>query len=137
MTATISRVGFIGLGDQGGPMAEAIGEHGFELHVWARRSSSLAAVERVPHTVHGTVQRVFAGESLWGPFCVGRKTLGLRRRRRGRLPLLTFRDLPYAHGYSWSSPYDDTGLPWNSPNRAEPRPARARCCSHFATTDGS
>ncbi|NJQ01839.1 NAD(P)-dependent oxidoreductase [Streptomyces zingiberis] len=50
----IKRVGFIGLGDQGGPMATAIGEQGFELHVWARRPASLAAVAAVPHTVHGT-----------------------------------------------------------------------------------
>lgn len=34
----ISKVGFIGLGDQGGPMAEAVDEQGFELYVWARRS---------------------------------------------------------------------------------------------------
>ncbi|GAA3814787.1 hypothetical protein GCM10022206_61530 [Streptomyces chiangmaiensis] len=66
MTATISRVGFIGLGDQGGPMAEAIGEHGFELHVWARRSASLAAVERVPHTVHGSVADLGASAELIG-----------------------------------------------------------------------
>ena len=30
-------VGFIGLGDQGLPMAAAIAQAGFELHVWARR----------------------------------------------------------------------------------------------------
>ncbi|MFJ2484789.1 NAD(P)-binding domain-containing protein [Pseudomonas sp. NPDC087639] len=38
---TILKVGFIGLGDQGGPMAHAIAESGFELHVWARRHQSL------------------------------------------------------------------------------------------------
>ncbi|MFG2266556.1 NAD(P)-dependent oxidoreductase [Streptomyces sp. NPDC048720] len=52
---SIKRIGFIGLGDQGGPMAEAIGEEGFELHVWARRPASLSAVQAVPHTVHGSV----------------------------------------------------------------------------------
>jgi hypothetical protein len=31
------RVGFVGLGDQGGPMALAIIEAGFLLHAWARR----------------------------------------------------------------------------------------------------
>jgi hypothetical protein len=36
-----ARVGFIGLGDQGAPMAQAIGDSGFELHVWARRPQSL------------------------------------------------------------------------------------------------
>uniref|UniRef100_UPI0015F060C6 NAD(P)-dependent oxidoreductase n=1 Tax=Streptomyces shenzhenensis TaxID=943815 RepID=UPI0015F060C6 len=66
MTTTISRVGFIGLGDQGGPMAEAIGERGFELHVWARRPASLAAVERVPHTAHGGVAELAASAGLIG-----------------------------------------------------------------------
>jgi 3-hydroxyisobutyrate dehydrogenase-like beta-hydroxyacid dehydrogenase len=32
------KIGFVGLGDQGGPMAEAISDAGFELHVWARRA---------------------------------------------------------------------------------------------------
>lgn len=35
------KVGFIGLGDQGGPMAEAISET-HDLHVWARRPETLA-----------------------------------------------------------------------------------------------
>jgi phosphoglycerate dehydrogenase-like enzyme len=48
-------VGFIGLGDQGAPMAQAIGDRGFDLHVWARRPKSLEAVADVPHTVHATV----------------------------------------------------------------------------------
>ncbi|WP_442853343.1 NAD(P)-binding domain-containing protein [Arthrobacter sp. UNC362MFTsu5.1] len=30
-------VGWVGLGDQGAPMARAIAEAGFELNVWARR----------------------------------------------------------------------------------------------------
>jgi 3-hydroxyisobutyrate dehydrogenase-like beta-hydroxyacid dehydrogenase len=34
------RVGFIGLGDQGAPMAQAIAGAGFELHAWARRPQS-------------------------------------------------------------------------------------------------
>ena len=48
-------IGFIGRGDQGGPMARAIGEAGFKLHVWARRTQSLEAVTDVPHTTHATV----------------------------------------------------------------------------------
>ncbi|GAB2605400.1 NAD(P)-dependent oxidoreductase [Kribbella endophytica] len=36
-------------------MAEAIGESGFELHVWVRRPASLAAVESVPHVVDETL----------------------------------------------------------------------------------
>jgi 3-hydroxyisobutyrate dehydrogenase-like beta-hydroxyacid dehydrogenase len=49
------KIGFIGLGDQGGPMAHAIGENGFELHVWARRPEALEAVAGTPHTVHESV----------------------------------------------------------------------------------
>ncbi|MGC5289668.1 NAD(P)-binding domain-containing protein [Micromonospora sp. DT231] len=33
-------VGFIGLGDQGAPMARAIADKGFDLYVWARRPDS-------------------------------------------------------------------------------------------------
>lgn len=35
------RVGFIGLGSQGGPMARAIVDAGFETTLWARRAASL------------------------------------------------------------------------------------------------
>ncbi|MER5384284.1 hypothetical protein ABT040_29105 [Streptomyces sp. NPDC002688] len=52
---TTSRVGFVGLGGQGGPITAASGERGLELRVWARHPASLSAVERVPHTVHGSV----------------------------------------------------------------------------------
>ncbi len=45
------RVGFIGLGDQGAPMATAIARGGFELKVWARRPQSLDAVRDVDPTV--------------------------------------------------------------------------------------
>jgi 3-hydroxyisobutyrate dehydrogenase-like beta-hydroxyacid dehydrogenase len=48
-------VGFIGLGDQGGPMARAISEVGFTLHVWARRSASLDVLAGVPHVAHASV----------------------------------------------------------------------------------
>jgi 3-hydroxyisobutyrate dehydrogenase len=34
-------VGFIGLGDQGAPMAERLAGAGFRLHVWARRPATL------------------------------------------------------------------------------------------------
>ncbi|MFF5040250.1 NAD(P)-binding domain-containing protein [Streptomyces nigra] len=60
----ISNVGFIGLGDQGGPMAEAIAESGFDLHVWARRPASPTAVAAVPHLVHDTVADVAASVEL-------------------------------------------------------------------------
>lgn len=35
-------VGFVGLGDQGAPIAERIAGAGFPLHLWARRAQSLA-----------------------------------------------------------------------------------------------
>jgi 3-hydroxyisobutyrate dehydrogenase-like beta-hydroxyacid dehydrogenase len=41
------KIGFVGLGDQGAPMAEAISDSGFELHVWARRALSFDAISRV------------------------------------------------------------------------------------------
>lgn len=46
--STALRVGFIGLGDQGSPMATAIAEH-FELHVWARRAVSYDALGSARH----------------------------------------------------------------------------------------
>jgi 3-hydroxyisobutyrate dehydrogenase-like beta-hydroxyacid dehydrogenase len=48
------KVGFIGFGDQGAPMARAIAEAGFELHVWARRVQSLDALAGVRYTAHNT-----------------------------------------------------------------------------------
>ncbi|WP_175611323.1 NAD(P)-binding domain-containing protein, partial [Mycobacterium sp. SP-6446] len=35
------KVGFIGLGSQGGPMARRIVESGYETTLWARRSAAL------------------------------------------------------------------------------------------------
>ena len=35
------RVGFIGLGSQGGPMARAIVDGGYDTTLWARRPASL------------------------------------------------------------------------------------------------
>ncbi len=66
MTRTIKRVGFIGLGDQGGPMAEAIGEQGFELHVFALRTASLSAVAAVPHVVHDSAADLAGSVDLIG-----------------------------------------------------------------------
>jgi 3-hydroxyisobutyrate dehydrogenase-like beta-hydroxyacid dehydrogenase len=42
------RVGFIGLGDQGAPMASAIAGK-FDLHVWARRAVSFDALGNARH----------------------------------------------------------------------------------------
>ncbi|AUW57175.1 NAD(P)-dependent oxidoreductase [Sphingobium sp. SCG-1] len=45
-------VGFIGLGDQGLPMAKALAEGGFDLHVWARRPLSYKDLGKVRYTAH-------------------------------------------------------------------------------------
>jgi 3-hydroxyisobutyrate dehydrogenase-like beta-hydroxyacid dehydrogenase len=45
-------VGFIGLGDQGAPMAQAIGDSDFALHVWARRPQSLDVLAGTRCTAH-------------------------------------------------------------------------------------
>ncbi|TFV31376.1 NAD(P)-dependent oxidoreductase [Streptomyces sp. T1317-0309] len=48
-------VGFIGPGDQGLPMATAIAEAGFPLHLRVRRPASLDGLGKVPHQRHNTV----------------------------------------------------------------------------------
>src|ERR1700747_514394 len=53
--STQLNIGFIGLGDQGAPMARAIAEAGWPLHVWARHPSSLAVLADAPHTTHDSV----------------------------------------------------------------------------------
>jgi 3-hydroxyisobutyrate dehydrogenase-like beta-hydroxyacid dehydrogenase len=53
-------VGFIGLGDQGLPMAVAIAEGGFELHAWARRPVSLDGLRGVEHVRHDDLESLAA-----------------------------------------------------------------------------
>ncbi|MBW8706179.1 2-hydroxy-3-oxopropionate reductase [Streptomyces sp. MBT84] len=53
-------VGFIGLGDQGLPMATAIAQAGFPLHLWVRRPASLDGLGKVPHQQHNTVGELAA-----------------------------------------------------------------------------
>jgi len=53
------QVGFIGIGDQGGPMADAIAECGFGLHIWARRPEAAAAYQGRA-TLHETPQSLAA-----------------------------------------------------------------------------
>jgi 3-hydroxyisobutyrate dehydrogenase-like beta-hydroxyacid dehydrogenase len=50
------KIGFVGLGDQGAPMAEAISDAGFELHVWARRPQSFDAISRVRYFRHDSLE---------------------------------------------------------------------------------
>lgn len=54
-STTLPAVGFIGLGDQGLPMAVAIAEAGYPLQVWARHPGSLDALGAVPHVRHDTL----------------------------------------------------------------------------------
>lgn len=53
-------VGFIGLGDQGLPMATAIADAGYPLHVWARRPGSLDALGNVAHVRHDDIKDLAA-----------------------------------------------------------------------------
>ena len=62
-SATMS-VGFIGLGDQGLPMAVALAQAGFELHVWARRPSTLEPLGDVRHVAHDSIQEVASASGI-------------------------------------------------------------------------
>jgi 3-hydroxyisobutyrate dehydrogenase-like beta-hydroxyacid dehydrogenase len=50
------KIGFVGLGDQGAPMAEAISDAGFERHVWARRAQSLDVISKVKYLRHDSLE---------------------------------------------------------------------------------
>ena len=64
------RVGWIGLGDQGLPMAIAVANAGFALHVWARRPGSLVGLAGAAHQSHDDLA-VLASESDILGLCVG------------------------------------------------------------------
>lgn len=55
-TDTPLAVGFIGLGDQGLPMATAIAAAGHDLHVWARRQTSLDALDDTSRIEHQSLR---------------------------------------------------------------------------------
>lgn len=63
-------VGFIGLGDQGLPMATAVAEAGYPLHAWARRPGSLDALGSVAHVRHDDPKDLAASCDVVS-FCVG------------------------------------------------------------------
>src|SRR5690242_5506667 len=52
---TEMNIGFIGLGDQGAPMARAIAKAGWPRHIWARHPDSLTVLADIPHTMHQSV----------------------------------------------------------------------------------
>jgi 3-hydroxyisobutyrate dehydrogenase len=65
----MSRVGFIGLGSQGGPMARCIVEGGYPLTLWARRPESVEPFGDAAATVVGTPAEVGAASDVVG-ICV-------------------------------------------------------------------
>ena len=69
-------VGFIGLGDQGAPMAQAIGDSGFELHAWARRPQNLDPLAQTRHTVHDSPAAWRQPSTSWSCACATTATSG-------------------------------------------------------------
>jgi 3-hydroxyisobutyrate dehydrogenase len=65
----MSRVGFIGLGSQGRPMARRIVEGGYPLTLWARRPDSVEPFGDTAATVVGTPAEVGAASDVVG-ICV-------------------------------------------------------------------
>jgi 3-hydroxyisobutyrate dehydrogenase-like beta-hydroxyacid dehydrogenase len=59
-------VGWIGLGDQGTPIAQAIADNGYPLHVWARRPESLKALDGHMFTPHSSVAEMAAVSDVVG-----------------------------------------------------------------------
>ncbi|XVQ14598.1 NAD(P)-dependent oxidoreductase [Spirillospora sp. CA-255316] len=65
MTAPATpRVGFIGLGSQGGPMARRIAEAGFPTTLWARRPETLAAFAGTGAAVAGSPAELAAASDI-------------------------------------------------------------------------
>jgi 3-hydroxyisobutyrate dehydrogenase-like beta-hydroxyacid dehydrogenase len=58
------RVGFIGLGSQGGPMARRIAEAGFPTTLWARRPETLAAFADTGAAVAGSAAELAAASDI-------------------------------------------------------------------------
>lgn len=96
-------VGFIGLGDQGLPMATAIAGAGYRLNVWARRPASLEALGDTPHTAHATLAGLAAASDI-AALCVSTDEDVLRL-AAGLLPHLRPGSLLVNHG---------TGTPRNA-----------------------
>ena len=58
------RVGFIGLGSQGGPMARRIAENGYETTLWARRAATLEPFADTPAKTAGSPAELGAASDL-------------------------------------------------------------------------
>jgi 3-hydroxyisobutyrate dehydrogenase len=64
-----TRVGFIGLGSQGGPMAHRIVDEGYPLTIWARRSATLESFQDTAAIVASTPADLGAASDIVG-ICV-------------------------------------------------------------------
>lgn len=62
--STDLRVGFVGLGSQGGPMARRIAEAGFPTTLWARRPEALAPFADTPAAPAGSLAELGAASDL-------------------------------------------------------------------------
>lgn len=69
--ASRARVGFIGLGSQGGPIVRKIVESGFHLTLWARRPESLEPFSHIAMTVADTPAALGAASDIVGICVVG------------------------------------------------------------------
>ena len=65
-TGTAQRVGFVGLGDQGAPIAQRIASNGFPLGVWARRPESLGPFAGTAAFIAPTLQELGAWSDVVG-----------------------------------------------------------------------
>jgi 3-hydroxyisobutyrate dehydrogenase-like beta-hydroxyacid dehydrogenase len=65
----MTRVGFIGLGSQGGPMARRIVESGYPVTLWARRPSSLEPFSDTPAIIASSPAELGAASDIVG-ICV-------------------------------------------------------------------
>lgn len=68
-TPAATRVGFVGLGSQGGPMARRIAEEGFPLTLWARRPASVEPYADTGAAVAATPAELGAASDVVG-ICV-------------------------------------------------------------------
>lgn len=66
MTGEATRVGFIGLGSQGGPMARRIVEGGFPTTLWARRPESLEPFADTAAVVAPSLRELGAASDVLG-----------------------------------------------------------------------
>ncbi len=102
-------VGFIGLGDQGLPMATAIAEAGYALHVWARRPESLDALGGTEYVRHDNPKDLGAACDVIG-LCVSTDDANMRIVTGGLLDGMRRGSVVVNHG---------TGTPGNAARLTE------------------